>query len=328
MPWPAIAIIGAGVLQQAMNSQAAADTNAANMEMNRENNDLQRYLANLKYYRDLEQWSRANAYNSPVAQKGRMLEAGLNPALHRIETGQATSSPEMAMPQTTAFRKDAPPPIDLQTPIMSAYNAYYQNQRTKAETDGILIDNQTKNLRNLASLNEVLSRTRGENARAAGQEMLNKTFERHNELDLELKRSNIERTKAEISLTSLKALQEHERLKVLPDSLKIELAKLKAEVNVQRALASKYNSDVDLNRKYIEHIDKQIEDLTEKTKGLKADNELKSEIKSFVIQKYRWDAVPDMDKKMMDEEHSSGSFRSYLYNGLRYANGALPRLRF
>lgn len=300
MPWPAIAIAAAGMLQQMMNSQAASDTNAANLAMNRENNNLQIYLANQKYAKELEQWNRANAYNSPVAQKGRMLEAGLNPALHRIETGQATSSPEMAMPQTTAFRKDAPPPIDLQTPIASAYNAYYQNQRAKAEIDGMLIDNQTRNIKNWSEIERNLDSARGERARAMAQEINNEFLRRHNKFDLQLKENEVQNLISKTELNILEGLKRNDELLFLPQKYQMEVARLGAEIMLTRENINVARAE--LTRKLLEnrHLNLKVSEA--------------EAISKFVVMKAKYQSLPTLD------EYTNAQRYNEMISGSRWLN--------
>lgn len=69
------------------NAQLAADTNLANFE-----------LAKWQNQWSLDQWNRQNEYNSPVNQVARLKEAGLNPNVMagQISTGNSSSSPSAA----------------------------------------------------------------------------------------------------------------------------------------------------------------------------------------------------------------------------------------
>ena len=78
--------------------QATRETNAANLKLAQYQNDW-----------NIAQWNRQNAYNSPLAQRQRFEEAGINPyfALGNINSGSAQSlqSADMANQQnnTEAF---------------------------------------------------------------------------------------------------------------------------------------------------------------------------------------------------------------------------------
>ena len=78
--------------------QATRETNAANLKLAQYQNDW-----------NIAQWNRQNAYNTPLAQRQRYEEAGINPyfALGNINSGSAQSlmSAEMANQQnnTEAF---------------------------------------------------------------------------------------------------------------------------------------------------------------------------------------------------------------------------------
>lgn len=312
MPLPLLApaVISAvgGLASQGINYLGQRATNALNLQMNRENNELQVYLANQKYAKDLEQWNRQNDYNSPLAQKSRMLQAGLNPALQQISTGTATSSPEMAMPQTTAGRADPMPQVDLGTPLLSAYDSYSQSQRLKAETDGILIDNQTKNLRNLATLNEILSRTRGERARAAGQELLNGFISRNGELDLQLKQNQIEHIKSQTQLNTLESVRRRDELKVLPQMLQLDIAKRV--------------SDIILTAENVNVARMQVSKLLAETDGLKISNDVAKRTADSLVMEAEYRAYPDWDSRMRKYSYEKVGFNDLEKNFLGSAYGA------
>lgn len=90
------------------NLQAQRETNEANIRMNTENNNLQRELALQKYEKDLEQWNRENAYNSPAATMARYREAGINPYLAVGQDQGAAASPQMELAQTSPAHIEAP----------------------------------------------------------------------------------------------------------------------------------------------------------------------------------------------------------------------------
>lgn len=75
-------------IQMAVNNWTQAESNSRQRQ-------FQKDQAEYAYRMDLEQWNRANRYNSPAEQMKRFQDAGLNPNLvyGRGESGNATSAP-------------------------------------------------------------------------------------------------------------------------------------------------------------------------------------------------------------------------------------------
>ena len=109
-------------------SQAA--TNKAQME-----------LAKYQYEKNLEMWNRQNEYNLPSAQRQRLIDAGLNPALmygsgHISNT--AADAPSYDAPHLGAFTNFG----DLGA--SGSINAYLSASRSVAEIDNIEEDTNVK----------------------------------------------------------------------------------------------------------------------------------------------------------------------------------------
>ena len=111
--------------------QATRETNAANFKLAQYQNDW-----------NLSQWNRQNAYNTPLAQRQRYEEAGINPyfALGNISSGQSESllSADMARQQSgaDAYNLSAQGSQQLGASIADAssrfFNTMYQQEQTKA----------------------------------------------------------------------------------------------------------------------------------------------------------------------------------------------------
>lgn len=83
----------------------SAAGNSAGAKQIRLQNEGNMKLAQYQYEKNLEQWQRENAYNSPRSQMQRFADAGLNPMLMygQGSSGQAASSPQLEMPRLSAY---------------------------------------------------------------------------------------------------------------------------------------------------------------------------------------------------------------------------------
>lgn len=104
MPAPAIMAAlfsaGAGIAGQAM-------TNSANAQATQANNETQIRLAREADDRNFRLWNATNIYNSPVEQRRRLMQAGLNPALMYGGIDNTAGLPaDSNVPETSAAQRE------------------------------------------------------------------------------------------------------------------------------------------------------------------------------------------------------------------------------
>lgn len=104
MPAPAIMAAlfsaGAGIAGQAM-------TNSANAQATQANNDTQIRLAREADERNYRLWNATNIYNSPVEQRRRLMQAGLNPSLMYGGIDNTAGLPaDSNVPETSAAQRE------------------------------------------------------------------------------------------------------------------------------------------------------------------------------------------------------------------------------
>nr|DAH63061.1 MAG TPA: DNA pilot protein VP2 [Microviridae sp.] len=94
------AILGS-VLGGIFGSKSQNSANAANLQINRENNAFNERMMQKQLDYNTDMWNKQNAYNTPSAQVQRLKEAGLNPYLmmsngNQIGTASSANSASMA----------------------------------------------------------------------------------------------------------------------------------------------------------------------------------------------------------------------------------------
>lgn len=152
---PAISAVGS-VLGGAVAKQGSDAAARASLQATRETNAANLKLAQYQNDWNIAQWNRQNAYNTPLAQRQRYEEAGINPyfALGNISSGSAESvmSANMANQQSgaEAYNMKAQGSQQLGASIANAssqfFNTQYQQEQTKAL--------QIQNTENLLSMNK------------------------------------------------------------------------------------------------------------------------------------------------------------------------------
>lgn len=83
-----------GFAQGALNYSSQQKTNENNLRIARETNQANAWIADQNNRFNERMWNLQNEYNTPLAQKQRLLDAGLNPNLmmNGGDTGNANSS--------------------------------------------------------------------------------------------------------------------------------------------------------------------------------------------------------------------------------------------
>lgn len=144
MPFPIAPVVG--LLGEAFNYITSNRNSELAAQVARENTDktiaYQKEAANLAYQRNLEQWNRANLYDSPQAQMERLKAAGLNPMMvygSGHAAGGSNPSPQMSVPSGSYnYQAAQRPQLDLMSTLQSLQSyelGKAQIKKTKAEAD-------------------------------------------------------------------------------------------------------------------------------------------------------------------------------------------------
>lgn len=284
--------------------QAVRETNQANLQMNEANNQLQRELAQQKYDKDLEQWNRQNEYNAPTAQKQRLLDAGLNPALQNVSTGVATSSPEMAVAPTTAGRVEAPqyiPPNDyglsqVGNVLANSFNQYYQTLNAKEDIKAKQVDNQFRLSEAILRMDEAKERINGLKGKNAFQLLQNGMYNQLTQSQIDMNNAQTEMTKTmregQLTINLLKSKE----LSVFDENHKNQVAETLSRIALNTA-------NVELSDAQIFKLVAEEEQIRTAIKGMDLDNQVKERTMNDLVGrvkaeriKAQFDALPDEDK--------------------------------
>lgn len=131
-----------GILSGLGNLAGSYITSQANIKMQREANQANRQLAEYSYQKDLEQWQRANDYNSPVAQMARLKSAGLNPNL-AYGSGNVVGNSSTPIARYQAPKMEAAR-VNYDLGIAQGIQAYQNAKLNAAQVDNVR--EQTKNV--------------------------------------------------------------------------------------------------------------------------------------------------------------------------------------
>jgi len=154
---------------------------------------------------NLDQWNRANEYNSPQSQMDRYKEAGLNP---NLMYGQGNSGNAGAVPASETSKYQAPRADYRVTPSnpLSAIGMYQDIRMKKAQTDNIQEQVYTGQLENQlrsgllgSQIQTALNKAKlsGNRAEIARIEKLEKQFSWYNDISSQKMLSELSRTQAQ-----------------------------------------------------------------------------------------------------------------------------------
>ena len=174
--------LGSSIIGANASLKANKQTNATNLQIARETNEL-----NKKLYYDNQAWNKAmwdlqNSYNTPSAQVMRLRLAGLNPFLGDVQPTAATSVPSSTPPtmQGATMQSDAP---YIQNAFQQIADTFLQgsvilanNKKTAEETESQRLKNAYDRASMAARLIQVKEDAKSASARAS-IDKLNQQFE-------------------------------------------------------------------------------------------------------------------------------------------------------
>lgn len=224
------------------NLQIAQETNAANQAINKANIDYAREAWRNEVANQWEMWNSTNEYNSAKNQRRRLEEAGLNPYLmmNGGDAGSASSSssPSHNQPQQIPMQAARVEPYyepasnlaqDVQA-LASSIGAFADNRVKMAQAENINISNQFMRQRQAAELAQILSNTKGIDARTKGQ-VLENVFNQQS-LDARLQEAfqrpefinkQIQEMQSRIDLNNINRQLYEKRLPLISEQLYAEL---------------------------------------------------------------------------------------------------------
>ena len=248
-------VLGGSIAKQG--SDAAA---RASLQATRETNEANLKLAKYQNDWNIAQWNRQNAYNTPLAQRQRYEEAGINPyfALGNIQGGSAESvmSANLAnqMSGADAYNMKAQGAQTLGASVANAssqfFNTQYQQEQTKAL--------QIQNTENLLSMNKRVQALKYDNQakkmsnelyNANMQSLMNITKNQERESYARVAQANLQSVGSQYDIAA-KAFTNKFILPAQRDIAQLTLNKMVTEIAYQKAQARWTEKQTALAAKY------------------------------------------------------------------------------
>lgn len=229
--------------------QATRETNAANLKLAQYQNDW-----------NLAQWNRQNAYNTPLAQRLRYEEAGINPyfALGNINSGQAESllSADMSKQQSgaEAFNMKAQGAQQFGASVANASSQFFNTQFQQEQTKAL----QIQNTENLLSMNKRVQGLEYDNQakkmanelyNANMQSLINITKNQERESYARVAQANLQTVGSQYDIAS-KAFTNKFILPAQRDIAQLTLNKMVADIAYQKAQENWTKKQTALAAKY------------------------------------------------------------------------------
>lgn len=197
-----------------------------------------------QFYNDAKQnaWDMAE-YNSAPAARQRLEAAGLNPFMMLNGgsagtasfggSGSAPGAQGITPPTATPYSADYSAMASGISQAASIMSQETDRAKTRAETEGIRIENQFKAARAMAELNEILSRTDNDKQRVAIEKFMSSIARDTATSQIAVNNQNIANMRAEEKFTILQSLQASKQLSWMDAQNRMDLAQKAADIKLK-----------------------------------------------------------------------------------------------
>lgn len=260
--------------------------NKTNRDINQLNNQFNAEEAQKARDYNTMMWNENNRYNDPSAQVERLRKAGINPAfaLGQVASGMVSSQPNSGSPASANGNAQM---SALQFGSAFAQQQELVNQKLlaqadirfrDAQTEGQVIDNETKRAENLARINSLINDAKNKGEEYEYNRIKNKYADQQFSSDYRRTQSEIASIDAQTRLTVADAVIRELQGARLPDYQKLELAEI----------ASRIAENVSIQGLNKERAKTEVENRLEsvaRQHGIRLDNDVKSRTADAIVAK-------------------------------------------
>lgn len=309
------------------NLKIARETNQTNMQIAQMNNEYNERMLERQIGYNTDMWNKQNAYNDPAAQKSRLSQAGFNPYLTGdIQGGQAAQVGSITTPTATPVTAQGatmqPLPVPDLGSVATAMIDQYTKQRMTdsqimkmdAETQQVIIDNQTRAAKNIQELREIMERTKSSQLRNYYQGVVN-TFARDMmEQDYINKVQSNKNLRLQGESMGLTIAMQERQLEFLPQQLRLGIAMQNAQI------FSEYQRGK-LTAVQMQHELKKVIQTEAQTQGIKLNNKVLFNSVDALVRKNRAEADHAVNNSGSDDvwkaSYINSNFGDKVYRGLK-----------
>lgn len=351
IPFPVGAAIQGGsavlgtVLGGIFGHKSQNSANAANLQINRENNAFNERMMQKQLDYNTDMWNKQNAYNTPSAQVQRLKEAGLNPYLmlsngNQIGTASSANSASMASSASSPNMQAYDPSSGISNGVNAIGGAianYIAAKKAEGEIANMNMQNGLLQQQIIAMSkdNEYKSLMNDEMLRGFKFDNYKKSAEYENQLwsnryqqetfnsDVGIKRLQEQNLSNQNVIQGLTALQMSLNNRQLQNEINAFPKRLKAELNeaYARAFAAFASGKASLSQSALNF--KLAVTETLKQRGIHYDNTVKLRSINSLVQtakytasKAKWESnMAEFDYNMRHYNSPIDSYASLLYNG-------------
>lgn len=286
MPWPIIAgaaaVLGSAVIGGASNNK----TNKSNLEINQMNNEFNERMMQKQMDYNTMMWEKNNEYNTPLNQRKRFEDAGINPymAMGQINSGSAQSAGS-----TSAASAAPAAPQQSYTPnlqgIPEAVLMSEQANLTKLQAQEQVIDNQSRQQKNMAELANIIANTKNTKIK---NKLANTQYQYADQMH-QLQIQNNQLVNDNLKEQTQKIIRENmlldKNLSIFDERTQIEIAERASRIALSSAQERKTKQET------IHEVQKMIETVA-RTNGIKISNNVSRRTADSLVEKAMNEAVP------------------------------------
>lgn len=283
--------------------------NQTNKEINMMNNEFNAHEAEKVRAYNTQMWHMNNQYNSPEQQIARLREAGLNPAfaMGQVASGQVSSASQGGSAASSAGNAhmnaiqfgqafENYQHMEIEKLIANA-----QVRNIDADTDQKVIDNQTKHLLNLKTIENLIANSRNKEEDTEYRQIQNRYASEMFSSDIRRNNAAADASAAQARLSVADAVIRELEGTNMPEILRLRIAEIASNIANNVSLQG-------LNKeKAITEVENRLESAA-RQHGIRLDNDVKARVSDYLVDKAR-------------NERGNVGIIGALYNGVSQMTG-------
>lgn len=261
---------GASLIGNIFGASNTKKTNDSNFRINQLNNEFNERMMHKQMDYNTMMWNKTNAYNTPLAQRERLEDAGFNPymMLNGGSSGNAS-----AAGSTSAASASSSSPQQSFSPDLSGIPQSIlmakQGRNIDENTQGMVIDNQSRNLRNMQEIASVIADTKNKDIQRKLSEV------QYSYAD-QMQMTQLANQKAQTQNLLREGLLMDKSLAIFDERTRLELAQMSANILLTSAQTRQTKQQT------VHEIQKMIQ-TTVATSGMRISNDVAKRIANALV---------------------------------------------
>lgn len=272
--------VGSNLVGNIFGASNTNKTNQNNLKINQMNNEFNERMMQKQMDYNTMMWNKQNEYNTPSAQRARLEAAGLNP--YMMLNGGSAGNAQAAGSTSAASASSAAPQEAFHPDFSGIPQSIFmakQGKNIDADTEGKVIDNQTRALRNMHEIMNVVTDTKNKEVRT---KLIETTLGYADQIQM----AQLRQMEAQTNNIIREGLLMDKNLAIFDERSRLEFAQMAANTLLTAAQTKQTKQQT------IHEIQRMYQTVAQ-TAGIKISNDIAKRSAESIVEKARLDAVPD-----------------------------------